>query len=193
METPVEAGEPLEEQTTPSTQPWVTEPIATLQSQGPFLERHPKALILTLVSGVIGFSILVGGSFVALLVQALFFAEGPQYLNWGLWVLFVVVMAFLQFWVPYLAHHRYRYRINDQGLEIHRGVWWRSQIHVPRSRIQHTDVSQGPLERLLGLAHLVVHTAGTHNASTALTGIAYADALAAREELTEISTGADGV
>ena len=43
--------------------------------------------------------------------------------------------------------------------------------NVPRSRVQHTDVSQGPLERNHGLGTLVVYTAGTDHAKVELGGL----------------------
>ena len=44
-------------------------------------------------------------------------------------------------------------------------------IHVPRSRVQHTDVSQGPVERRFGLGTLVIYTAGTDYARVDLAGL----------------------
>jgi membrane protein YdbS with pleckstrin-like domain len=75
------------------------------------------------------------------------------------------------------------YRVDGQGLEIRRGVFWRVVINVPRSRVQHTDVSQGPLERRYGLGTLVVYTAGTDHAKVTLSGLDYAVALRLREHL----------
>ncbi len=70
-------------------------------------------------------------------------------------------------------------------LEIHRGVWWRKVITVPRSRVQHTDVTQGPLERRYGLATLVIHTAGTHLSTVRLNGLAKGTAESVRDLLIE--------
>jgi membrane protein YdbS with pleckstrin-like domain len=75
------------------------------------------------------------------------------------------------------------YRVNEQGLEIRRGVFWRVVINVPRSRVQHTDVSQGPLERRYGLGTLVVYTAGTDHARVTLSGLDHGVALSIREHL----------
>jgi membrane protein YdbS with pleckstrin-like domain len=50
-------------------------------------------------------------------------------------------------------------------------VYWRTITSVPRSRIQHTDVSQGPLERRYGLGTLLVYTAGTQHSEVKLTGL----------------------
>jgi uncharacterized protein len=80
--------------------------------------------------------------------------------------------------------HRYSfYLVDARGLEIRHGVWWRSVVNVPRSRVQHTDVSQGPLERSYGLGTLIVYTAGTDHAQVNLEGLDHATALAIRDHL----------
>ena len=76
-----------------------------------------------------------------------------------------------------------RYRLDSDGLLIARGVLWRRITHVPRSRVQHTDVAQGPLERKYGLGTLIVYTAGTDHARVALAGLAWDTAVALRDEL----------
>ena len=54
---------------------------------------------------------------------------------------------------------------------------------MPRSRVQHTDVSQGPLERHYGLGTLVVYTAGTDHARVSLPGLAHEVAIQLRDDL----------
>ena len=75
------------------------------------------------------------------------------------------------------------YRVDDDGIEIRRGVFWREVINVPRSRVQHTDVSQGPLERRYGLGTLAVYTAGTDHAKVTLSGLDHGVALGIRGHL----------
>ena len=84
---------------------------------------------------------------------------------------------------PGWRYRHTRYRLDSQGLTIRRGVYWRSLTSVPKSRVQHTDVLQGPLQRRFELATLVVHTAGTQNASVSLDGVSYVDALPLRDAL----------
>ena len=62
-------------------------------------------------------------------------------------------------------------------------MFWREVVNVPRSRVQHTDVSQGPLERRYGLGTLVVYTAGTDHAKVTLGGLDHGVALGIREHL----------
>jgi membrane protein YdbS with pleckstrin-like domain len=84
---------------------------------------------------------------------------------------------------PGLAHRHTWYAVDSNGIEIRRGVWFRRVIHVPRSRIQHTDVSQGPIERNFGLATLHVFTAGTDHAEVSLGGLAHETAMTIRDHL----------
>jgi hypothetical protein len=74
-------------------------------------------------------------------------------------------------------------RLDDDGLEYAHGWLWRHHISVPRSRIQHTDVTQGPYERRFGLATLVVYTAGTEHAAIPIEGLSHETALAVRDAL----------
>ena len=84
---------------------------------------------------------------------------------------------------PEVVHRHARYTVDADGVEIRRGVWWRTVVTVPRSRVQHTDVSQGPLERRYGLSTVVVYTAGTQHAKVELRGVDEAIALRIRDHL----------
>jgi len=81
------------------------------------------------------------------------------------------------------AFMRTSWRLTADLLEIRRGVWWRSVVTVPLSRVQHTDVNQGPLQRRFDLSTLVVHTAGTRHATVKLEGLGKKIAESVRDEL----------
>jgi len=119
----------------------------------------------------------------------------PALIRWAVHLAILATLA-LAAWCshawPALRYHRLRYRLDAVGMEIKRGVIWRSLASVPRARVQHTDVSQGPLQRRFGLATLTIHTAGLINASVTLTGIARETALAIRAFLVN-EGGGDGV
>lgn len=63
------------------------------------------------------------------------------------------------------------HQIDDESMRVVRGYLFRTDTIVPLVRIQHIDVGQGPLERFSGVAHLVVHTAGTHNSVVMVPGL----------------------
>ena len=95
----------------------------------------------------------------------------------------LVVVAWLLIRVPLRRYQARGYQLGGDRLRVVRGLLFRSDTVVPFGRVQHIDVHQGPLERGYGLATLVLHTAGTHNAWVTLPGLAHADALAMREDI----------
>jgi membrane protein YdbS with pleckstrin-like domain len=105
------------------------------------------------------------------------------------WLALVIVAAVVAYRWPLRHYQHTSYRVDDQGIEIRRGVLWRVVINVPRSRVQHIDVSQGPLGRRYGLGTLIVYTAGTDHAKVAFAGLEYGRALRIREHL--LPSGAD--
>jgi len=96
--------------------------------------------------------------------------------------LFVISLVLGYTW-PELHHRHLRYRVDESGVRIRRGVLWRTVISIPASRVQHTDVSQGPLQRNYELATLTVHTAGTQGASIELSGLEHSVARRLRDHL----------
>ncbi|MHC4854092.1 MAG: PH domain-containing protein, partial [Planctomycetota bacterium] len=73
---------------------------------------------------------------------------------------------------PPLAYARWRFSVNDELLLVRYGIIWIEEKSIPISRLQHVDVLRGPIERLFGLATLVVFTAGTEGAHFRLPGLA---------------------
>lgn len=100
---------------------------------------------------------------------------------------FLVPVLLLAAWlvvrVPLRRYQARGYQMGADRLRVVRGLLFHSDTVVPFGRVQHIDVHQGPIERGYGLATLVLHTAGNHNASVALPGLAHGDALAMREEI----------
>lgn len=100
-----------------------------------------------------------------------------------LWLALALFSAWHAYsWPPHAYRHT-SYRVDEQGMEIRKGVYWRVVINVPRSRVQHIDVSQGPIERRYGLGRLVIYTAGTDHAKVELSGLEHDRALRIRAHL----------
>lgn len=94
----------------------------------------------------------------------------------------VIGLALSWTW-PALYYRHLSYGVDDTGIVIQRGVLWRSHIALPRVRIQHSDVSQGPLQRRYGVATLKLYTAGSRYTRIELAGLAHAEAIALRDTL----------
>lgn len=105
--------------------------------------------------------------------------------------LLVGALMIFGWWHAGAAFARYRVRVLDDGVMVERGVFWHAQTFIPRTRIQHTEVNQGPLDRRWGMAKLVIHTAAAGVASIAAIGLHHADAIAVRDRL--LDRGHDAV
>jgi membrane protein YdbS with pleckstrin-like domain len=101
----------------------------------------------------------------------------------SVWAILAAVHVAWGQYRPVLAYRHSSFRVDSEGIEIRRGRFFRSYITVPRSRVQHTDVSQGPIERRFELGTLEIYTAGVSHAQVSLDGLAHTRALEVRDAL----------
>jgi len=86
---------------------------------------------------------------------------------------------------PQRIYARLGYRVGDQLLQVVRGWAFHTDTVVPFVRVQHLDVTRGPLDKMFGTASLVIHTAGTHNSTVIVPGLAPDRAAEIREIIRE--------
>ena len=102
---------------------------------------------------------------------------------------FVIVASVLAWRLPRAYYTALRFGVDEYGITIHRGIFWRSHISLPRIRVQHSDVSQGPLQRRYGVATLKLYTAGSRYTKIELPGLEHEEAVSLRDAL--IARGGD--
>lgn len=95
----------------------------------------------------------------------------------------LLILLYLAVLAPPRRYRAWGYGMDAEELQVRRGVWTRVQTLVPLDNVQHIDVSQGPLERALGICSLVLHTAGTLNSQIVLPGLARDTAEHMRDEI----------
>jgi len=154
-------------------------------SPSEFQSLDPRSVRLDVISGLIsalglGAMILVASIIVALVFDGMAWIPLLVLATGFLLTTLLVVHALR--WPP-RDYDRYQWRLDAVGLQIRRGVIWRHQISIPIARVQHADVSQGPLERKFELGTLTIHTAGTENASVTIDGLAHETAIELRDKL----------
>jgi membrane protein YdbS with pleckstrin-like domain len=162
-------------------EPTAVEP-ATIDEQFNPIDR--RQITASRIVGLVLASI-VGVGFVIGLAIA-FFVSGlglAWYCVAGGGLLFTLLLFWLGFYWPLYEYEHTSWRLDETGLEIRRGVIWRHQISIPVARVQHADVSQGPLQRSYELGTLTIHTAGTENASIGLEGISHEQAIQLRDQI----------
>ena len=154
----------------------------------------PATVTVTRLTALIWVAAVAAPLWFAMLMIAIF-ASAPPIVKPLLFAGLTVMTVFWTFWATWWPGVRYRYisyRTDVNGFTIRRGVLWRGVTSIPKARVQHTDVVQGPIQRRFGLSKLVVHTAGTQDASVSLSGLPYDKALPIRDFLIE-SDERDGV
>jgi uncharacterized protein len=95
--------------------------------------------------------------------------------------------------VPGRRYAHYGYLVGDSELRVRRGWLWRTLSVVLHARVQHVDTRQGPVESMLGLATVIVFTAGSVGAMVAIPGLPRAEAETLRDRLVALSGTDDGV
>ena len=178
-ETPLPDEESTDEQSAASEESCtvgqaVEQPMLPLAAQNVTFEQRVGYVIAVVVLG----GAIAASATILFAVPSLWrFAVIPG------WITLAGLMVFSSHFWPQIKHRHYRWRSSDAGMEIHRGVLWKHRIAVPILRVQHVDVSQGPVQRLFQLGSLTIHTAGTKNASVMIEGLEYDTALQLRDEL----------
>jgi membrane protein YdbS with pleckstrin-like domain len=160
-----------------------------------YFPLDPRSIRVEQWTGLIIFFVLTVAALAGLAIS--YFSGGrPNWIWWtvagGLGAASFVLLILAISW-PKLEYRYTRWTWDADGLEIHRGVFWQHRITVPISRIQHVDVSQGPVQRQFGLGKVTVHTAGTQHAAIELSGIAYEAAVWLREQIIAGQGGQDAV
>ncbi len=153
------------------------------------MERlHPRARLLWLGRALFVATLPVG----ALLLVNLYLRPVDRRLVAGVG-LAVAVLGLVH---AVLYYRRWRFDIQDDALYLVRGVVTRVDTAVPFVRVQHVDTRRGPIERTLGLASVVVYTAGSRGADIRIPGLRPDRATELRERLRDLaveSEAADAV
>ncbi len=159
-----------------------------------FQHFDPRNISVERIAGgiftlVIGISAMVGLAF-------LYFGVGLGWIFFSILAAGMVLFGLLLYstivW-PGIEHRHRTWRLTDVGLEVRSGVWWKHMQAIPWARVQHADVSQGPLQRMYRVGTLTVHTAGTSNSSVNLGGLSHDEAISLRDEIIRQRTAGDVV
>jgi membrane protein YdbS with pleckstrin-like domain len=95
----------------------------------------------------------------------------------------LLLAGYFIFVAPPRRFRAWGYAIDSEELHVRHGVWTQVQTVVPLGRIEHIDISQGPLERAFGVCRLIVHTAGTLHSQVTVPGLSRDNAERMRDEI----------
>lgn len=101
---------------------------------------------------------------------------------WVIWAaLPLAVLIIASFLAIPIAYRKRAYALRTRDITYKKGWLFQSMISLPFNRIQHTEVSQGPLQRKYRLATLKIYTAGGSSSDLAIPGLDHSRAQELRE------------
>lgn len=126
------------------------------------------------IVGFVALVCLVGGVVAVIAGEALFAAIA----------LVVVGLLVAGWWVGTgWSFRSYRWQLTASTVELRRGVLIRRHEVLPRARVQNVTQTAGPLARSMGLATVMIHSAGARTPNVVIPDIPGEVAAALRAEL----------
>lgn len=144
---------------------------------------EPRQLTLLRIRFLIGALVLIA----AIVFAELWLARQPwkpAFLSpWLVTGIAVPVLIAASFLLPRRRYRAWGYDQREDELIVKHGNLIRQLTVVPFGRVQHIDIAAGPLQRALGLATLVLNTAGTRGVAVKLPGVRPDTAEAMRDHI----------
>jgi membrane protein YdbS with pleckstrin-like domain len=137
-------------------------------------QKHPlryrtlRVLIMTMVWSI---------PIIALTLVAIF--SDAKY-DW-IPIVIILIMAGISFVSIFKGYKRRSYALRERDVTYKKGWLFFSTTTIPFNRIQHTEVSQGPLERRFELCSLKIYTAGGATSDLSIPGLEQAEAQELRD------------
>lgn len=136
-------------------------------------------------------AITLGIMLVIALIPQLITAIDAPIRRWLLLIPAAILMVGGLITVLLLIRHRYKgYAMRAHDIVFRTGLFWRKTTVLPFNRVQHAEVTHGPLQRRFGLATLKFFTAGGASVDLNIEGLHNADAEALREDILRRSADA---
>lgn len=146
--------------------------------------RHPRRIIPFFL-----LNRTFGAIFMLIPVAILYYTDnewlaGIGLILWLAYLLLIIINTFKEY-------NRRGYALREQDIVYRKGWIFFSTTVVPFVRIQHTELSEGPLNRLFKLTTLKIYTAGGSTSDLNIPGLEHDDAQKLREYIAEKSSKHD--
>src|SRR6056297_557451 len=129
------------------------------------MDKSSSQKLAPSIIGVWRWSSAAGYAFLVGIPVAYYSIIGSQGIHF--WLLMALAFISLALWItvvfiiPPIRWKRWRYSINQNEIDLLRGVIVKKETLIPLSRVQHVDTRQGPLLRWFNLSSVTISTAAT--------------------------------
>ncbi len=110
----------------------------------------------------------------------LYFVLDHEWVVWSLagsWIILLITVLYSS----YKEYFVKGYVLREQDITYRRGWIFHHETTVPFNRIQHTEIKDGPIDRLFNLCQLEIYTAGGSSSDLSLSGLDPQDAARLKE------------
>ena len=73
----------------------------------------------------------------------------------------IVFLMVLPGWFVFASARVIRYALREHDIIMQSGLFWKKEIIQPLKRVQHVEVTRGPLDKRFGIANVKLFSAGT--------------------------------
>ncbi len=144
---------------------------------GDFLPLHKEYLYVRLVATIIFFAFLTAAG------VGLYFATDLE-----VWHIYLPLGSFFVFRlvVQIFGFKRKGYQMREHDISYRTGLIFHKATSVPLVRIQHSEVTRGPLQRLFDLATVKIYTAGGQQSDLSIPGLTPDEAYKVRDYINKL-------
>lgn len=111
-----------------------------------------------------------------------------SHFNWLYLISGILLFIATVFFLEYKGFGIKGYAIREQDITYKSGLIFFSMTSVPFNRIQHTEVSQGPIGQMFDLATVQIYTAGGSTSDINVPGLSVGDAHKLKDHITTLSS-----
>lgn len=128
-----------------------------------YKKLNPKSKSSMYIGNLIALVIVGAIAALILLLGMNYITDNSDISESYVWIIIGVLMAIFVIYIlvePQIFYRRYRYKIDDERIDVRRGVIIIRRTMVPIERVHQVEVTRGPINNIFGLANVQVTTAG---------------------------------
>lgn len=117
-----------------------------------------KAITIMRINAIIGLLIFGAAYFIFKLLEIEMPKEVSVAVNLIIGIIFVLLILNVVLF-PNIRYQRYKYYVNDEIIDVKKGLIVITRSIVPIERVQKIELTMGPIDRCYGLSTVVIYTA----------------------------------
>lgn len=126
-----------------------------------YVKLNKKAIYCMFLGTLVGMIIFLGIIFITFL--GLGSSDIPDYafcIATKILIIITILSIIYVFVSPIIRYNRYKYKINEEEVDVIEGLWFITRTIVPIERLHKITLQRGPIDNIFGLSKVIITTAG---------------------------------